>query len=135
MKLILDLATVDKLKLDGIEVEKILATGDLGEMMILPNHANMVTSLGTGSFSYYKNSVWHWACLHGGFLQVVDNKVIVLAETMEFANEINLERAKQDLEKAEEDIRKLSSETSQYEKALAAKRKAKARISSYEKKH
>ena len=133
MSLTLDLATVDKLKLDGEQVEKVLATGELGEMMLLPNHTNLITSLGTGSFAYFKDNIWHWACLSGGFLQVAKDKVIVLAESMEFAHEIDIKRAKKDIEAAEKKIKEHPAGSSEYKKAVVSMEKAKARILSSEK--
>ena len=87
---------VDQVNVPGVE-------GDLG---ILYNHAPILTTMRPGRFSYEivseKGKKDIQMIISGGYLEVTDNRVIVLAEAVEFLDEIDKERAKASLAKAEE---------------------------------
>jgi F-type H+-transporting ATPase subunit epsilon len=73
-----------------------------GELGILPGHAPLITELGIGVLSYRKPGAKeqvHLAVI-SGFAEVLSDRVTVLAETAELAEEIDVERAKQALERA-----------------------------------
>jgi F-type H+-transporting ATPase subunit epsilon len=82
-------------------VEVVLPGAD-GELGILPGHAPLITELGIGELRYRgaggKGEV-HLAIIRG-FAEVLQERVTVLAETAELAEEIDVERAKQSLERA-----------------------------------
>jgi F-type H+-transporting ATPase subunit epsilon len=86
-----------------VEVQLPGADGYLG---VLPGHAPLITELGIGELSYHdaegKESE-HIAIVRG-FAEVLPDRVTVLAETAELAEEIDLQRAKQALERAEKRI-------------------------------
>ncbi len=67
----------------------VVVPGSLGELAILPNHSNLLTSLSTGSLKVYEDQKKHSIAIGGGFLQISDNKVIVLADSAERADEID----------------------------------------------
>ena len=91
-KLKIELVTPYK-KVLSEEVDEITASGALGEFGILPGHAPFLTSLKIGELSYKKdNSTFHLA-VNWGYFEVTDDKVTVLVETAERADEIDLERA------------------------------------------
>jgi F-type H+-transporting ATPase subunit epsilon len=77
--------------------------GEGGYLGILPGHAPLITELGIGELSYHdangKESE-HMAILRG-FAEVLPDRVTVLAETAERAEEIDLQRAKDALARAE----------------------------------
>jgi F-type H+-transporting ATPase subunit epsilon len=119
-KLQLELITPYK-KVLSEQVEMITASGSLGEFAVLPGHASFLTSLRIGELSYAKGGdVFHLA-LNWGYFEVVNDTVTILVETAERADEIDLERARSALGRAEEALKKLSKEDKDvivYEAAL-----------------
>ena len=92
------------------EVDMITATGTLGEFGVLPGHAPFLTSLKIGELSYVKDGNAFYVALNWGYLEVENDEVIILVETAERADEIDLDRAKAALGRAEEALKKLTSE-------------------------
>lgn len=80
------------------KVVSLSAPGIQGNFQILYNHADFLTSLTYGEIKIVidDNTTNHYAT-SGGFLEVKDNKVIILAETIEKIDEIDLDRAKEKL--------------------------------------
>ncbi len=108
-KLKIELVTPYK-KVLSEEVDEITASGALGEFGVLPGHAPFLTSLKIGELSYKKdNSTFHLA-VNWGYFEVAEDKVTVLVETAERADEIDLERAKIAMGLAEAELRKLTPE-------------------------
>ena len=64
----------------------VVAPGSLGELAILPNHSNLLTTLSTGKLKVYNDQNENSIAIAGGFLQISDNKVIVLADSAEISN-------------------------------------------------
>jgi F-type H+-transporting ATPase subunit epsilon len=89
----LQLVTTERLLLDT-EVEEVYAPGVLGEFGVLPQHVNFLTALGTGELRLRKGGVDRYVAISGGILEVLDDVVTVLADTAEFADEIDVARAK-----------------------------------------
>jgi len=92
------------------EVDMITATGTLGEFGVLPGHAPFLTSLNIGELSYAKDGNTFYVALNWGYLEVENDEVTILVETAERADEIDLERAKVALGRAEEALKKLTRE-------------------------
>jgi len=110
------------------DVDEITATGSLGEFGILPGHAPFLSSLKIGEFSYkIGNKVEHMA-VNWGYFEIEDDKVTVLVETAEAAEEIDVERAKAALGRAEEALKKLSPEDKSYKIMEAALERAVIRM-------
>lgn len=108
-------------KIVDIEVEEVTATGKLGEFSILPGHAPFLTSLKIGELVYKNGGVAKHMSLNWGYFEVKEDKIIVLVETAETAAEIDVERAKAALGRAEEALKRLTPEDKQhkiYEAAL-----------------
>ena len=59
----------------------VVAPGYIGELAILPNHSNLLTTLDAGELKIYDDKKENPIAIRGGFLQVADNKVIVLADS------------------------------------------------------
>lgn len=92
------------------EVDMVTASGALGEFTVLPGHAAFLTSLKIGELVYVKaGNVSHLA-LNWGYFEIVDDRITILVETAERADEIDLERARAALGRAEEALRKLTRE-------------------------
>ena len=119
-KLKVELVTPYK-KVLSEEVDEITATGALGEFGVLPGHAPFLTSLKIGELAYKKDGAIFHMALNWGYFEVEGDKVTVLVETAEKADEIDLERAKAALGRAELELKSLTPEDKNfriYEAAL-----------------
>ena len=126
-KMKLEIVTPYK-KVVDMEVEEVTATGKLGEFGVLPGHAPFLTSLRIGELAYkYGGKVEHMA-LNWGYFEVRDDKIIVLVETAEAAEEIDVERAKAALSRAEEKLKNLTPEDKQFKIYEAALERALIRV-------
>jgi F-type H+-transporting ATPase subunit epsilon len=101
-KLILSIVTPEK-QLVSDEVDQVNASGTEGDLGILYDHAPLLTNLRSGQLSYEKDGETVALVVSGGYLEVTDNRVTVLAEAGEFLHEIDRERA----ERAHADAEKL----------------------------
>ena len=99
-KLILSIVTPEK-QLVAEEVDQVNAPGSEGDIGILYDHAPILTNLRSGQLSYEKDGETIALVVSGGYLEVSENRVTVLAETGEFLNEIDRERAKRAYAEAE----------------------------------
>ena len=84
------------------EVDQVNVPGVEGDMGILYDHAPILTTLRPGKVSYQQDTETIFLVVSGGYLEVTDNRVSVLAETAEFLDEIDRTRAKAARGKAEE---------------------------------
>ena len=104
-KLQLSIVTPERLVLSK-NVDQVNVPGVEGDLGILYDHAPILTTMRAGRFSYEllgeKGRETTHMIVSGGYLEVTDNRVIVLAETVEFLDEIDKDRAKASLAKAEE---------------------------------
>ncbi|TWJ18661.1 F0F1 ATP synthase subunit epsilon [Geobacter argillaceus] len=119
-KLKLELVTPYK-KVLSTEVDEITANGSLGEFGVLPGHAAMLTALKIGELTYKQGAAVSHLAVNWGYFEVEDDTVTVLVQTAEPADEIDLERAKAALGRAEEALKKLTPEDKNfvvYEAAL-----------------
>ena len=91
-KLTLSIVTPEKL-LVSEEVDQVNAPGTEGDLGILYDHAPILTNLRSGQMSYENDGETISLVVSGGYLEVTDNRVTVLAETGEFLHEIDRERA------------------------------------------
>ena len=121
-------ADVDQVNIPGVE-------GDLG---ILYDHAPILTTMRPGQFSYEsvgeKGRETIQIVVSGGYLEVTDNRVIVLAEAVEFLDEIDQERAKASLAKAEEALSRTDLSDDEFEEAQNKLFRAIARLEPIEEK-
>ncbi len=105
MKLNLSVVTPEK-QLVAEEVDQVNAPGTEGDLGILFDHAPLLTNLRSGQLSYEKDGETVVLVVSGGYLEVTDNRVTVLAETGEFLSEIDRERAQKAQAHAEELLNK-----------------------------
>ena len=110
------------------EVEFVILPGASGELGILPNHAPLIAGLNIGVIRYTLDSTIKRVAITGGFAEVIDNSAIVLADTAELSEEIDLTRAVEAKERA---TGRLASHASEIDvrRAEYALRRAAARIS------
>jgi len=72
-----------------------------GYLGILPGHAPLLATMGDGELSYREGSATHYAVVFGGYTEVLAERVIVLAESAERAEEINADSARAAKQEAE----------------------------------
>ena len=126
-KLQLEVVTPDRLVLSE-SVDIVMAIGSLGEFGILPNHVPFLSPLMAGELRYRKDNQLDYLVVTGGFVEVSQNKVTVLAEAAERAREIDLDRAKRAKERAEKRLALAKSEAVDYIRAETALRRALLRL-------
>jgi F-type H+-transporting ATPase subunit epsilon len=110
------------------EVDMITATGTLGEFGVLPGHAPFLTSLNIGELSYAKDGATFYVAVNWGYLEVENDEVTILVETAERADEIDLERAKAALGRAEEALKMLTREDKDFVQHQSALERALIRM-------
>jgi F-type H+-transporting ATPase subunit epsilon len=96
----LEIVTPEKSVFTG-EVDSIIAPGEKGYFQILHNHTPYLSTLQIGMINVREGGNETLYALSGGFTQVSNNKVTVLAETAELAGDIDLIRAKEAQRRAE----------------------------------
>jgi F-type H+-transporting ATPase subunit epsilon len=112
-------------------VEYVGAPGALGEFGIMANHVAFLSALGVGSLYYKIGGRNNYVFVSGGFAEVNDNKVTILAEVAEKATEIDRERALKAKERAEARLRQTKDDVD-FARAQSALRRAIARIGASE---
>lgn len=75
-------------------VDSVNLPATLGSMGVLKNHAPLMTTLDIGAVKYQKGGSNHFLAVCGGFAEVKNNVVIILADAAEKAEEIDVDRAK-----------------------------------------
>ena len=100
-----------------------------GEITILPNHRSYIASLNPGELRLKKDGQEILLSISGGFIEFHNNELVVLADTAERAEEIDLKRAEEGRKKAEElKKNKISMDENEYARVAAAIQKEAARI-------
>jgi F-type H+-transporting ATPase subunit epsilon len=84
------------------EADMVVAPGTEGEMGILPQHAALLTSLKTGEMRIKLGDAEEALFVSGGFLEVYNDTVTVLADVAEHAEEIDAQRAQDARQRAQE---------------------------------
>ena len=110
------------------EVDVVEATGAQGEFGLMPGHTQFLTALAIGEIRYIKNGVTTYLAASGGFAEVVDDKVTLLVDTAEAATEIDVERAKKAMERAEALLKTMTYDHTEYRMYELALLRAIARI-------
>ena len=102
MPLELQIITPERVVFSETGVESVTLPGSEGELTILPSHAALMSSLQPGPLVFRRGGQEVDVALSGGFLEVRDDKVIVLADTAERSDEIDAARAEQARQQAAE---------------------------------
>lgn len=130
----MDVALPTKIKLEIVspnrlvlsqEVDEVTFPGSEGYLGILPGHLPLLTMLGIGVLSYHVGTHKKALAVSGGFAEVLPDHVIILADTVELPEEINLERAKEAKARAEKEFHAKDVNVDQ---CMAALMRATARI-------
>ena len=130
-KLILNIVTPEKL-LVSEEVDQVNAPGTEGDLGILYDHAPILTNLRSGQLSYENEGETIALVVSGGYLEVTDNRVTVLAETGEFLQEIDRDRAERAHAKAEKQLSQTDLSEEEFIKAQKKLFRATARLENIE---
>jgi F-type H+-transporting ATPase subunit epsilon len=105
----LEIVTPEKMVVRDV-AEEIQIPGRNGYLGVMPGHAPLITELGAGEINYRASGQAHRFCVAWGFAEVLPDRVTVLAETVERPDEIDVPRAQQSLERAEESLRSAQTE-------------------------
>lgn len=126
VQLRLEISTPEKDFYSG-EVESLIITTTEGEMGVLPNHMLMVVALDIAPIRFKTEDGWHEAALSGGFAQIKGNMVLVLADSAEWPEEIEVHRVLEAKQRAEERLQSHLSEV-EYLRSQVALRRAMTRL-------
>ena len=130
----LEIVTAEHSVFSG-DVDIIIAPGIEGELGILPRHAPLMTALREGELRVRKGSEEYSMCISGGFLEVRPDRVIVLADACERAEEIDTERAEEAKRRAEKILSEKHVPEVDAARAEAAMRRALLRLKIADRKH
>lgn len=126
-KLDVEIVTGERIVFHETDVDMVIAPGADGTLGILPKHAPLISTLAQGELRVKKGSREHSLVVFGGFIEVTPDKVIILADSAERIEELDIARAEEARKRAEEAIRNRG-EAVEIEEALAALRRANLRL-------
>jgi F-type H+-transporting ATPase subunit epsilon len=128
-RLTLELATPSRL-VASAEADEVVIPGSLGYFGVLPGHAPLLATLGTGELTYRVGRDEFHVAVSCGFAEVRNDKVIVLADAAETPADIDRARAERARERAEARLagRGASQEEIDYARAMAALARALIRL-------
>jgi len=109
------------------EVDMVIAPGFDWQLGILPMHAPLMTMLKPGELTVRKDGENMYVAVSGGFMEVLGNKVSVLADACERSDEIDEQRAEQAVQRAQERLANRGSDM-ELERAVSALRRAQVRV-------
>jgi len=110
------------------QVDELNVPGELGYLGILPGHTALLTKLGQGELMYRQGEQRHYVALFGGYMEVRDDQVTVLADIAEDAAAIDRARAEAARDRAEQRLRDLHGHDIDFERARAALLRALVRL-------
>lgn len=123
----LEVVTPERLVLSE-PVDEAVLPGAEGYFGVLPGHAPLLAALGTGEIEYRKGGARRWLAVAGGFVEVLADRISVMAENCEPAEEIDGARAREDRRRAEEALKDKDASDRDRARAEHRLRKAAARI-------
>jgi F-type H+-transporting ATPase subunit epsilon len=121
-----EIVTPEKLVVRDV-AEEMQIPGKNGYLGILPGHAPLITELGVGEISYRVGGYTHRLAVAWGFAEVLPDKVTILAETAERAEEIDVKRAGDAKRRAEERLKSGNAEID-FDRAQVALERADTRL-------
>ncbi|CDM66915.1 F0F1 ATP synthase subunit epsilon [Pyrinomonas methylaliphatogenes] len=99
-----------------------------GEIGVLPGHAPLISQIQTGILSYTQGGATHRLHVSGGFVEVSDDQVTVLADVAELPEEIDAARARRAREQAEKILSSFSGDQEEFARAMAKLERSLVRI-------
>ena len=122
----LQIVTPDKLLVRD-DADQVQVPGKSGYLGILPGHAPLITELMIGEISYSHAGTAHYFAVAWGFAEVLPDKVTILADSAERAEDIDVKRAQEAKARAEEALRQAPADLD-YDKVNFALRRAEVRL-------
>jgi F-type H+-transporting ATPase subunit epsilon len=122
----LEIVTPDKLLVHE-QVESVEIPGKAGCIGVLPGHAPLITELTIGEISYKQKGATEHLSVAWGFAEVLPEKVTILAQTAERAQDINVKRAEEAKARAEAALQKAAPDLD-FEGTLNALKRAETRL-------
>ncbi len=105
-KILFEVVTPQRMVLSE-QVDEVTAPGVEGEFGVLPGHIPFMTSLKIGEIMYRQGSLKRYMAVTWGFAEVLSDKVTILSETAQLADEIDIARAMAEKERAEAQLRRM----------------------------
>lgn len=128
-KMMLDIVTPER-RLVSAEVDEVTAPGFHGEFGVLAQHTPYLCQLGVGVLSYRTGSARYFVSIIEGYAEVGPEKITILAESAERAEDIDAERAQESRQRAQERMAgQKSEEELDFDRAELSLKRAIARIS------
>jgi F-type H+-transporting ATPase subunit epsilon len=126
-RLTLELATPTRLMVTA-QVDEVVVPGSLGYFGVLVGHAPLLATLGTGEVTYRVGRDEYHVAVSGGFAEVRNDKVIILADIAETPGDIDRGRAERARDRAETRLAGRSQEEIDYARAMCALARALTRL-------
>ena len=128
----LEIVTPEKMVVRDV-AEEMQIPGKDGYLGVLPGHAPLITELAVGEITYRNANITHHLAVAWGFAEVLPDKVTILAETAERADEVDVNRAQTAKQRAESNLAKCETEDD-FKKVSGDLQRAEARLDVAEKK-
>jgi len=123
----LEIVTPEKQVVKGVAAEEAQIPGENGYLGVLPGHAPLISELKSGALTYRAGGKTHTVCVAWGFVEVLPDKVTILAETAERPQDIDVPRAEKAKARAEERLKSNNPDVD-YDRAEDALERAESRI-------
>ena len=127
MPLALDIVTPEKRVL-SVACDEVRAPGILGGFGVRLDHTAFMTELDAGRLTYVEGGAEHHLAVGGGYLQVADNHVIVLADSAEAAEEIDVDRARRAFTESQNRLLVMTEQDEHHAEEAARVKRAAARL-------
>ena len=127
MALSLDIVTPERRVL-SVACDEVRAPGVLGGFGIRTRHTAFMSALEPGRLTYVEGGREHHFAVGGGYLQVADNHVIVLADSSEAAEEIDVERARRAFAESQNRLLVMTEQDEHHAEEAARVKRAAARL-------
>ena len=111
-RLDLEIVTPER-KILTVKADEVVVPGIEGYFGVLPGHAPFLTRLGVGEIAYKDQNGTHYLAAADGVVEVLPNRVTILARLCETAREIDVERAREAKRRAEESMKQAAKLTDQ----------------------
>jgi F-type H+-transporting ATPase subunit epsilon len=126
-KLLFEVVTPDR-KLLSAEADVVVLPGVEGQFGVLAGHVPFLSALDIGEMYYRDGGKTEYLSVSGGFAEVTGKKVTIVAEAAEMGREIDIERARMALERAEKRLAAARTENIDWARAEAALHRAMLRM-------
>jgi len=110
------------------QVDELNLPSEWGYIGILPGHTPLLTILGQGELMYRQNTTQRYMSIFGGYMEVNNDKVTILAEIAEPGTEIDRARAESARDRAEDRLRRIHDGDVDFDRARAALTRAMVRL-------